>query len=55
MSIRKMVIRVVLVVIGLPVALVLIVVASIYILDRTNGTIVSSGQQRSYLLYVPPR
>ncbi len=41
MKIRKMVIGAVLVIIGLPVALVLIAAASISVLDRTNGTIVS--------------
>jgi polyhydroxybutyrate depolymerase len=46
-------------VIGLPVALVLIVVVSFYALmsryasNRTNGTIVSSAQTRTYLLHVP--
>ena len=54
MKIRKLVIGGVLVVIGLPVALVLIAAASIYVLDRSNGTIVSSGRERQYLLYVPP-
>jgi polyhydroxybutyrate depolymerase len=54
MKIRKIVIGVVFVVVGLPVALVLALVASISVLDRTNGTIVSSGQKREYLLYVPP-
>ena len=49
MKIRRVVIGGVLVVIGLPVALVLI-----YVLDRSNGTIVSSGWERQYLLYVPP-
>ena len=53
MKIRKLVIGGVLVVIGLPVALVLIAAASICVLDRSNGTIVSSGQKREYLLYVP--
>jgi polyhydroxybutyrate depolymerase len=43
-----------LIVIGLPVLLVLIVTAWIAILNETNGTIVSSGQDRAYLLYVPP-
>jgi len=51
---RRVVIGGVLVVIGLPVALVLIAAASIYGLDRSNGTIVSSGRERQYLLYVPP-
>jgi polyhydroxybutyrate depolymerase len=47
------------VVIGLPVVLVLIAgvsfyaLMSFYALNRTNGTIVSSGQKREYLLYVP--
>jgi polyhydroxybutyrate depolymerase len=50
---RKIVIGAVLVFIGLPVVLVLIVAVSFYVLNRTNGTIVSSGQKREYLLYVP--
>ena len=50
---RKSVIRVVLVLIGLPVVLVLMAAAWISVLNRTNGTIVSSGQKREYLLYVP--
>src|SRR6266568_5699238 len=53
MKIRKMVISAVLVVIGLPVALVLIAVASISVLDPSNGSIVPSGEKRQYLLYVP--
>jgi polyhydroxybutyrate depolymerase len=53
MNIRKIVIRTALVIIGLPVVLVLIAVAWIHVLDRTNATIVSSGQKRKYLLYVP--
>src|SRR2546427_5882091 len=35
---------------SLPVLLVLVVVVSVAILDRTNGTIVSSGKPRSFLL-----
>lgn len=57
MNARKIVIRAVLVVIGLPVVVVLVAVVSFYLsfyaLNRANGTIVSSGQQREYLLYVP--
>lgn len=57
MKIRKLLIGVVLVVIGLPVVLGVIAVVSFYAcfyhLDRSNGTIVSSGQKREYLLYVP--
>ena len=52
-SIRKVVIGAVLLVIGLPAVLILIAVVSLYVPNRTNGTIVSSGQQREYLLYVP--
>lgn len=54
---RKIVIGAVLAIIGLPVVLVLIAVVSFYVLfyvpNRSNGTIVSSGQNREYLLYVP--
>ncbi len=54
---RKLVVRAVLVIIGLPVVLLLAAAASFYVafysMDRANGTIVSSGQQREYLLYVP--
>src|SRR2546426_8481903 len=53
MKTRKIVIGAVVVLIGLPVVLVLIAAAWIYVLDRTNGAIVSSGQKREYLLYVP--
>jgi polyhydroxybutyrate depolymerase len=53
MNTRKMVIGAVLVIVGLPVVLILIAVVSIHVLNRTNGTIVSSGQKREYLLYVP--
>lgn len=53
MKARKIVIGAALVVIGLPVALVMIVAVSIYVLNRTNGTIVSMGEEREYLLYVP--
>ena len=41
------------VIIGVPVVLILIAAVSIYVLNRTNGRIVSSGQKREYLLYVP--
>jgi polyhydroxybutyrate depolymerase len=54
MKSRKMVIGAVLVLISLPVVLVLIDAVSFYVSNRSNGTIVSSGQKREYLLYVPP-
>src|SRR5437667_11892482 len=53
MKAKKIVIGVLLAIIGLPVLLVLVVVVSVAVLDRTNGTVVSSGKPRSYLLYVP--
>jgi len=52
-STRKVVIGALLLFIGLPAVLILIAVVSLYVPNRTNGTIVSSGQQREYLLYVP--
>ena len=57
MKTRKIVIGALVAVIGLPVVLVLVAVVSFYVsfyaLNRANGTIVSSGQKREYLLYVP--
>jgi len=46
MSIRKLLIGAVSLIVGLPVLLVLIAAVSVYILNRTNGTIVSSGRRR---------
>lgn len=58
MSTKRIVVGAVVVVIGAPVVLVLIAVVSFYLsfysANRANGTIVSSGQEREYLLYVPP-
>ena len=53
MNTRRIVTGAVLSIIGLPVVLVLIVAVCVYVLNWTNGRIVSSGQQREYLLYVP--
>jgi polyhydroxybutyrate depolymerase len=50
---RKRVIGAVLILIGLPVVLALIEAVSYYVRNRSNGSIVSSGQKREYLLYVP--
>lgn len=50
---KKIILGVLMIVIGLPMALTLTVVAWVSISDKTNGTIVSSGQTRRYLLYVP--
>ncbi|HYT19077.1 MAG TPA: PHB depolymerase family esterase [Candidatus Polarisedimenticolia bacterium] len=60
MNSRKIVIRAVQVLIGLPIVLVLIVYGSFYAVfyfpnrsSAITSTIVSSGQKREYLLYVP--
>ncbi len=57
MNKKKVVIGAVLLSVGLPLVLVLIAVVSFYftfyVSPRANGTIVSSGQEREYLLYVP--
>ena len=50
---RAIVVGAVLVIVGLPVVLILIAVVSVSVLNWTNGTIISSGQKREYLLYVP--
>jgi polyhydroxybutyrate depolymerase len=39
--------------IGLPVALALAEAAAFHVANRNNGTMVSSGERREYLLYVP--
>ena len=60
MNFRKIVIRVVLVLIGLPIVLLLLALGFFYAVfyfpnwsSATTGTIVSSGDKRDYLLYVP--
>jgi polyhydroxybutyrate depolymerase len=53
MKVRKIILGAVAAVVGLPLAVILIAIAWISILDRTNGTIVSSGETREYLLHVP--
>jgi polyhydroxybutyrate depolymerase len=40
--------------IGVPLAAVLVASVAFWMLDKANGTIVSSGLTRRYLLYVPP-
>ncbi len=52
-STRNILVRAALVIIGLPLVLVLIGAAFVCVLDQTNGTIVSSGREREYLLHVP--
>jgi polyhydroxybutyrate depolymerase len=41
------------IVIGLPLALIVAALTSFSFMDKTNGSIVSSGNTRRYLLYVP--
>lgn len=50
---RKGVLIGVLVLIAVPVALAAIEAVSYYVVNANNGTIVSSGEKREYLLYVP--
>jgi polyhydroxybutyrate depolymerase len=50
---RKIILGVLGVIIGFPVAFVLSVLVWGYLSDRTNGSIVSAGVPRRYLLYVP--
>ncbi len=50
---RPMVMRVVGVLLSLPLALVLVEAVSFEVRNRTNGTLVCSGQEREYLLHVP--
>jgi polyhydroxybutyrate depolymerase len=49
----KVIVGVLVAIIGLPVALILALLVYCAVADKTNGTIVSSGATRRYLLYVP--
>src|SRR5262249_38413890 len=53
MKSRRLVLGTVLALIGLPMVLALLEAVSYHVLNRSNGTLVSSGQTREYLLYVP--
>ena len=50
---KKIIVGVLGIVIGLPVAFIVTAFACFSIMDKTNGTIVSSDVTRHYLLYVP--
>ena len=52
---RRWVLRLVLAIFSLPVALALVEAVSFHVTDRNNGSIISSGEKREYLLYVPVR
>jgi polyhydroxybutyrate depolymerase len=53
MKIRKIVIGAVLVILGLLAVLVAVLATAVYVLNKTNGTLLSSGRTRESLLYVP--
>jgi len=53
MKIRRFILGVLAAVVGLPVVGVVVLVVWINVLDRTNGTIIVSGEKREYLLHVP--
>jgi polyhydroxybutyrate depolymerase len=55
MTSRKGVLAVVLIFLSLPAVLAIAAAATFYAHNRSNGTLVSSGQSREYLLYVPKR
>ena len=50
---KKIILWILAIVIGVPMASVATIVSWILISDKTNGSIVSSGETRRYLLYVP--
>jgi polyhydroxybutyrate depolymerase len=50
---KKWLIRLIAIVLGLPLLLVLMVAAAYLLANRTNGRLESSGEARRYLLYVP--
>lgn len=53
MKFRKVLIRAVLMVIGIPVGSTLVTLVLIAVLDRTNGSLKTSGEPRDYLIHVP--
>ncbi len=53
MKSRKTVIGTMLVLLSLPVAVALIEAVSFYVLNASNGTLISAGRNRDYLLFVP--
>ena len=53
MKSRRRVIGAVLILISLPLLLALVEAVSFHVRNRNNGSIVSSGERREYLLYVP--
>lgn len=52
-TVKKILCRILLIFISIPVLLGLVVWASFMLTNRTNGSLISAGEQRRYLLYVP--
>ena len=50
---KKWFIRLTLVILGLPVILTIFIAVAFLLANHTNGTLSSSGEKRTYLLYVP--
>lgn len=53
MRLRKLLLRAAMLVVGLPLVVALVAILWISFLDRASGHLVSSGEEREYLLYVP--
>jgi poly(3-hydroxybutyrate) depolymerase len=49
---KKILVALLVIFIGLPVVLILTASAAFWMMDKTNGTVVSSGVTRRYILYV---
>ena len=54
MRIRRVVIGGALIFLGLPALLTLLTIVTIRVLDQTNGSLLTSGRVRTYLVHVPP-
>ena len=50
---KKIIARLLWMILGLFLAIVLLVAIAFRVANRTNGTIISAGEKRTYLLYVP--
>lgn len=50
---KKWLIRLALIIIGLPVTLILFAAIAFWIANRTSGSLVSAGETRKYLIHVP--
>jgi len=52
-NMKKILLRLLLIILSIPVLLALIVWAAFSIINHTNGSLTTAGEQRRYLLYVP--